>query len=97
MLCLQSHYANLTSNFKVGELCAREALNMDSTKDAVYAELAASLLFQSKTKEAEKFYFKFKYELKDVFLDDFAEYERLKIIPKECEADVEKIKKMLFE
>ena len=70
---------------------------MDSTKDAVYAELAASLLFQSKTKEAEKFYLKFKYELKDVFLDDFAEYERLKIIPKECEADVEKIKKILFE
>lgn len=97
VLCLQSHYANLTSNFKVGELCAREALNLDSTKHAVYAELAASLLFQSKTKEAEKFYFKFKYELKDVFLDDFAEYVRLKIIPKECEADVEKIKKMLLE
>lgn len=97
VLYLQSHYANLTSNFKVGELCAKEALNMDSTKHAVYAELAASLLFQCKTKEAEKFYFKFKYELKDVFLDDFAEYERLKIIPKECEADVEKIKKMLLE
>lgn len=33
----------------------------------------------------------------DIFLRDFAEYERLQVIPKEYIADIERIKKMLKE
>ncbi|MGM9736040.1 MAG: hypothetical protein ACI3ZL_06475 [Candidatus Cryptobacteroides sp.] len=42
-------------------------------------------------------YRQYKSEFKDVFLDDFAEYERLGVIPEERKADVERIKAMLNE
>ena len=59
--------------------------------------IAAALLFQGKIEEAEKIYRQYKSEFKDGFLDDFAEYERLQVIPKEYMADVERIKAMLKE
>lgn len=96
-LVSQSFYANLLGKFKEGEECSLEALQVDSTKYIAYTNLAAALLFQGKIEEAEKIYRQYKSEFKDGFLDDFAEYERLQIIPKEYMADVERIKAMLQE
>ena len=44
-----------------------------------------------------KFYRQYKGELKDSFLNDFKQFAEAGVIPKEREADVEKIKKMLNE
>ena len=70
---------------------------MESTKIFAYTNLASSLLMQGKYEEAEKIYRQYKIELKDGFLSDFAEFERLGIIPEEREKDVERIKAMLNE
>ena len=93
----QSFNANLLGKFKEGETYCLEALQVDSTKHIAYTNLAAALLFQGKIEEAEKIYRQYKLEFKDGFLDDFAEYERLQVIPKEYMADVERIKAMLQE
>ena len=90
-----SFNSNLLGKFKEGELYALEALKVDSTKHLACTNLAASLLFQGKTAEAEKLYRQFKSEFKDGFLEDFAEYERLGVIPEERKEDVERIKAML--
>ena len=92
-----SFYANLLGKFKEGEEYSLEALQVDSTKHIAYTNLAAALLFQGKIEEAEKIYRQYKSEFKDGFLGDFAEYERLQVIPKEYMADVERIKAMLKE
>ena len=86
---------NLLGKFNEAEHYALEAIKMDSTVHIAYTNLAASLLFQGKTAEAEKLYRQFKSEFKDGFLDDFAEYERLGVIPEERKMDVERIKAML--
>ena len=96
-LSSQSFYANLLGKFKEGEKFSLEALQVDSTKHIAYTNLAAALLFQGKIEEAEKIYRQYKSEFKDGFLGDFAEYERLQVIPKEYMADVERIKAMLQE
>ena len=74
-----------------------EALKIDSTQHYAYTNLAASLLLQGRFEEAERLYREYKTEFKDGFLDDFAEFERLGIIPEERKADVERIKAMLNE
>lgn len=74
-----------------------EALQIDSTNNIAYTNLATALLFQGKIEDAEKIYRQYKSEFKDSFLSDFAEYERLQVISKEYMADVEKIKAMLQE
>lgn len=96
-LVAQSYCSNCLGKFAEGEQFSLNALQCDSSNHIAYTNLAAALLFQKEFSEAEKFYLQFKSEFKNVFFDDFSEYERLKVIPKECEADVEKIKKMLFE
>ena len=93
----QAFYSNLLGKFSEGERYSLEAIKMDTINHTAYTNLAASLLFQGYTKEAKIIYVRYKSEFKEAFLNDFAEFERLKVIPKECEADVEKIKKMLFE
>lgn len=92
-----SFYANLTGNFKESGQLSLEALKIDSTNHVAYINLAAALLFQGKVEESEKIYRQYKKEFKDFFLSDFAEYERLQVIPKEYIADIERIKKMLKE
>ena len=74
-----------------------EAIKVDSTKRIAYTNLAAALLFQGKVEEAENLYRQYKAEFKEGFLDDFAEYERLAVIPDERKKDVERIKSMLKE
>ena len=83
--------------FKDGEQYALEALTVAPSFNIINTNLAAALLFQGKVEEAEKIYRQYKAELKDSFLGDFAEYERLKVIPEERKADVEHIKAMLNE
>ena len=93
----QSFYSNLLGKFSEGERYSLEAIKVDTINHTAYTNLAASLLFQGNTKEAEKIYVRYKSEFKEAFLNDFAEFERLNVIPKECVGDVERIKKMLLE
>ena len=93
----QSFYANLLGKFKEGEQYSLEAIKVDSTMHMAYTNLAAALLFQGKVEEAENLYRQYKAEFKDGFLDDFAEYERLNVIPEKRKKDVERIKAMLKE
>ena len=96
-LVSQSFYANLLGKFNEGEQYSLEAIKVDSTQHIAYANLAAALLFQGKVEEAEKLYRQYKAEFKDGFLSDFAEYERLGVIPPQRKKDVERIKAMLNE
>ena len=96
-LVSQFVYANLLGKFKEGELYSLEAIKVDSTLHMAYTNLAAALLFQGKVEDAEKLYRQYKAEFKEFFLDDFAEYERLNVIPEERKKDVERIKAMLKE
>jgi tetratricopeptide (TPR) repeat protein len=93
----QSWYAIFMKQYTESEQLAREGLSVDSTKHFIYSNLAAALLFQGKYTEAEKIYQQYKSELKDGFLDDFQQFAEAGVIPKEREADVERIKKMLNE
>ena len=97
LLVSQSFYANLLGKFKEGEQYSLEAIKVDSTKHMAYTSLAAALLFQGKVEKAENLYRQYKAEFKESFLDDFAEYERLNVIPEERKKDVERIKAMLKE
>ena len=70
---------------------------MDSTNSMAYTNLAAALLLHGRVDEAEKIYRDYKAEYKKGFLDDFAEFERLGIIPEQRKEDVERIKAILNE
>lgn len=93
----QSFIANLLGKFKEGEQYSSEAIKVDSTHYLAYTNLAAALLFQGRFEEAEKLYLEYKDEFKNTFIDDFAEFERLGVIPEERKADVERIKAILNE
>jgi len=93
----QSWYALFMKQYAESEQLAREGLAVDSTQHFIYSNLAAALLFQGKYAEAEKIYREYKSELKDSFLDDFRQLAETGVIPKEREADVERIKRMLNE
>ncbi|MDY6028387.1 MAG: tetratricopeptide repeat protein, partial [Prevotella sp.] len=93
----RSFYANLLGKFKEGEQYSLEAIKVDSTKHIAYTNLAAALLLQGEVEEAEKLYRQYKAEYKHEFLSDFAEFERLGVIPEEREKDVERFKAMLNE
>ena len=97
ILLNNSFYANLLGKFKEGEQYSLEAIKVDSTQHMAYTNLAAALLFQGTVEDAENLYRQYKAEFKEVFLDDFAEYERLGVIPEERKKDVERIKAMLKE
>ena len=93
----QSFYANLLGKFNEGEQYSLEAIKVDSTLHMAYTNLAAALLFQGKVEKAENLYRLYQAEFKDGFLDDFAEFERLNVIPEDRKKDVERIKAMLKE
>ena len=93
----QAFCAIFMKHYTEAEQLAVEGLSVDSTKHFIYANLAGSLLFQGKYNEAEKIYRQYKDELKDGFLDNFKQFAEAGVIPKQYEADVEKIKRMLSE
>lgn len=97
LLVSKAFYSNLLGKFQEGEQYSLEAIKVDSTKQFAYTNLAAAMLFQGKTEEAEKLYRQYKGEFKDGMLYDFAEFERLGIIPEKRKSDVERIKKILKE
>lgn len=83
--------------FKEAENTATNALSIDNKKKWIKINLAAALLFQGKYSEAENIYLQYKGEFKKEMLDDLETFSSNGIIPKEREADVEKIKIMLNE
>lgn len=87
----------LASQYSNAEMYAREGLSMDSTQSWIVSYLAVSILFQGKYSESEELYRQYKDKQKDLFLDDFRQLSETGAIPKEREADVERIKKMLNE
>ena len=87
----------LLRKYAESEQYAREAIATDSTQHWVATNLAAALLFQGKYTEAEQIYRQYKSEMKEAYLADFKAFSEAGVIPKEYEADVEKIKKMLNE
>lgn len=82
-------------DYALAEQYAREGLAVDSTQHYICTNLAAALLFQGKTTEAEQIYRQYKSELKDAFLDDFRQFEEADVIPEEHKEYVERIKQML--
>lgn len=92
-----SFFALLTGRCDRAEDIARDALVGDSTQQWISVNLAAALLLQGKYGEAEAFYRQLNSGNKKGALDDLQLYAEAGVIPKNYEADVEKIKKMLNE
>lgn len=91
----EAYDALLQGKFSVAENLSRMGMKMDSTQHWLATNLAAALLFQGKTEEAEKIYLQYRVELKADFLDDFKAFGEEGIIPEERKKDVERIKLML--
>ena len=95
-----SYYAILKRQFATAEKYAREGLQTDSCQTFVYANLATSLLFQGRYKEAKGIYTRYlnmeKSKAKHILLKDFDFFSKEKIIPRELETEVERIK-LFFE
>ena len=87
----------LQKDYNIAEQYAYEGLYVDPTQNWIYTNLAASLLFLGKYEEAKQIYSLYKYELKNMFLDDFNQYEKAGVIPPKHKEDVEKIKRLLNE
>ncbi len=79
------------------ERVAQEGLAIDATQHWIVTNYAAALLFQGKYTEAMNIYQQYKSVLKDDFLNDFEQFAESGVIPKEYEAEVDRIKKMLNE
>ena len=97
LLCDYAYYCIMEGDFRNAEQIAHEGMIVDPARHEVLTNFAAALLFQGKFSDAEIIYRQYKDELKDSFLDDFKQFSEAGVIPKEYEADVEKIKKMLNE
>ena len=93
----QSYTCILMKQYAKSERYARQALSLDESQHWIYTNLAAALLFQGKTEEAETICRQYKEELKEGLLDDFKAYAEAGVIPKKYERDVERIKQMLNE
>ena len=90
-----ANHAILAKNFSQAAEYARQGLAIDQSRLFIQANLAAALLFMGETSQAEKIYRKYKNELRDVFMDDFSQFESLGIIPREAEQAVKSIKQIL--
>ena len=91
-LCYQ-----LLGRYNDAEKTAREGLKLFPDYLFIEKDLAAVLLFRDKFTEVEKIYRQYKDELKKNFLNDLKQFAEVGVIPKEREADVEKIKQILEE
>jgi len=93
----QSYTCIFMKQYAKSERYARLALSLDDTQHWIYTNLAAALLFQGETEEAEAICRQYKDELKEAILDDFKAYVEAGVIPGKYERDVERIKQMLSE
>jgi tetratricopeptide (TPR) repeat protein len=102
---LAAKYGNLSwyylfiKDYQLAEQTVQKALNIDSTKIWIKTNLAHTLLFQGKTREAEEIYNELAqtiYHDNDTYaptlLEDFEQLEKAKVIPHNVEQDVERIK-----
>ena len=87
----------LLGRFYDAEKKVRESLSIYPALYEITFSLAPALLLQGKYEEAKAIYLQYKDEIKDGFLDDLKKFNEAGVIPKEREADVEKIKQMLSE
>ena len=90
-----SCFAIFLKDFETAEQFARKGISVNPDMHIIYTNLAAALLFQGKTKEAEVIYKRYKDEFKEGFLDDFMQFEKAGVIPHERMTDVGHIKKVL--
>lgn len=92
-----SYNCLFNSHWKEAEQAAREGLDHAPAEHWINTNLAPALLFQGKHDEAEAIYRQYKDELKASFLQDINDFESANIVPEQCKADVEQIKKLLTE
>ena len=90
-----SNHALLMKDYSKAVDLARKGLAVDDSKLFIQANLAAAYLFMGETASAEEIYTRYKSQLHDVFLDDLQEFSSRGIIPKERQADVEHIRRLL--
>ena len=81
--------------FIQAEQYAREGLSVDDKYYNLYTYLAASLLFQGKYKKARRIYSRYKYKLKEIFLNEFKKFKEESVIPEQHEKEVKSIIQML--
>ena len=95
----QSFLAIYLKEFAKAEQQAEMALNIDPSQQWIFSSLAASKLFQGKYDEAEEIYRNMilgqNDELKNIFIENLDDFEAAGVIPDDCKADVEKIRKTL--
>lgn len=91
----QSYQCLFIGRYEEAEQLARESIAIDESKHWLITNLATALLFQGRYNEAEAIYLQYKDELKDSYLDDFKAFEDAGAIPKEHQADVERIKQLI--
>lgn len=96
-LCNLSYYVIFQKDYIFAEKNACEALELNPYDQLPQTNLAAALLFQGKYSEAETVYRQFKPKYKKEMLEDLETFDANGVVPKEREADVEKIKKLLTE
>jgi len=92
-----SNHALLMKDFNKAIDLANKGLAVDDSRLFIHANLAAAYLFLGETARAEEIYRRYKSQLHDMFLDDLEVFSTLGIIPKERQADVERIRHLLAE
>ena len=91
-----SYYLLLCQEYEKSEYYSRKALEVDPEKICAFTNLAHALLLQEgKTDEAIEIYLKYKDTLKDDFINDLNELEKLDVIPEERKEFVMKIKQII--
>lgn len=91
-----SYYLLLCQEYEKSEYYSRKALEVDPEKIYAFTNLAHALLLQEgKTDEAIEIYLKYKDTLKDDFINDLNELEKLDVIPEERKEFVMKIKQII--
>ncbi|MEL6256906.1 MAG: hypothetical protein AAFR87_33220, partial [Bacteroidota bacterium] len=95
-----SHDCIMLKRFEEAEKHARKACSLDEKNQLAISNLASSLLFQGKYKQAKKIYLQWKDEeyeeddyefMKELFLEDLNSFEKAGII----HPDTQKIKELL--
>ena len=92
-----SSYALYAMKYEKAEEYAVEGIGFAPDNLKINSNLAVSLLLQGKFYEAEKIYRKFKNQNSIFFMNELKAFCKAVIVPKEKEADVEIIKKLLRE